>query len=256
MDQKIELRGTVTRDPEMKTTASGKTFMRMSVAADEVARDGESLDPKTNKWHTVLAWSNENEVRKGDQVRVAGQHVMRGYEDQAGTQKVASEIHNATVEVLQRGRASDGIPIEAAGTVVRDPELKTTDSGKVLTRITIVASEVKMDGKAVDAEANKWQTAVFWDQEAEDYARTVKKGAELRFTGEFVTREYTDREGTTRTAGEIRRASLEVVTRAKGEPEPATGEGKPASGLRRKDAGAEKAAKASAKRNEEQEVSR
>jgi single-strand DNA-binding protein len=254
MDQKIELRGTVTRDPEMKTTASGKAFMRMSVAADEVARDGESLDPKTNKWHTVLAWGDDNEVRKGDQVRVVGQHVMRGYEDKGGVQKVASEIHNATVEVLERGKAYDGVPIEAAGTVVRDPELKNTISGKVLTRITIAASEVKLDGEDVDAEANKWQTAVFWDQQAEEYARTVKKGTELRFTGEFVTREYTDQQGRTKTAGEIRRASLEVVTRAKGESEPAVGEGGLAKGP--KDPGRDKGAKASANRNEEQEISR
>jgi single stranded DNA-binding protein len=219
MEQKnqVEARGTVIRNPDVRETGKGKTFTRFTIAADEVSRDGEKLDPEIHKWHTVLLWG-ENDINKGDRVRVSGEEVMRQYEDRQGDMRTAAEIHNASVEILERRKAPEiEAPIEAVGNVVKDPELRTTANGKLVARISIAADEVKLNGESIDAQANKWQTAVFWGDKARQLGETVKKGMPVRISGELVARSYTGQDGATKSAVEIHRAFLEVLEKGRGQ---------------------------------------
>ena len=99
MDQKIEVRGTVVRDPELRKTAAGKPWAKLSIAADEVTKNGEELDPQQHKWQTAVFWEKRAqevaaEFRKGDNVQVSGKAVDREYADKTGTQRTAAEILN------------------------------------------------------------------------------------------------------------------------------------------------------------------
>jgi single-strand DNA-binding protein len=215
MEERIEARGTVAREPEVRTTSQGKMFLRVTLAADDVVRGGERLEPEANKWHTVLVWGTDVVVGKGDRVFVTGQHVAREYTDKQGNPRVESEIHNAAVDVLERGKPAERTTIEVTGNVVRDPELKTTATGKLRTTVSIAANEVKVDGQEIDAAANKWHTAVFWGDQAQEHAAALKKGAPVRVSGDLVIREFEGRDGEMKKAAEIQRGTLEVLGPAK-----------------------------------------
>jgi single-strand DNA-binding protein len=221
MDQRIEAMGTVVRDPEFKETSNGKTFARVTVAADEVTLNGERLDAKegNNKWQTAVFWEKDAQtiaetVRKGDKVKVTGNAVEREYQDRSGATKKSVELHKATIETLEKRQAL-GPSVEAVGNLVRDPEVKHTPNGKTFARLTVAADEVKIDGKAVDPEKHKWQTAIVWDRDAERAASALKKGASVRLTGEQITREYENKEGQKKSSQELHRANFEVLERAK-----------------------------------------
>jgi single-strand DNA-binding protein len=216
MDQKIEARGTVVRDPELRTTSSGNVLTRVTIAADEVMHDGEKVDAKQNKWQTAVFWGQDakdyaQNIKKGAQVRLVGDLVRREYTDKDGERRSTAEIQRGRLVVEPAKERVTGPRIEAKGTVVRDPELKTTSNGKAFARITVAADELTRDGQALDPKENKWQNAVFWGKEAEQYARSVKKGSGVRLCGELVQREYTDSNGAKRISNEIHRGTLEML---------------------------------------------
>ena len=61
-DPEPEVRGPLARDgrgwwpsdPELRTTEKGKTIARVLVAADEISKAGQKIDPSENKWHVAL----------------------------------------------------------------------------------------------------------------------------------------------------------------------------------------------------------
>lgn len=222
MDQKIEAKGRVVRDPELKKTTGKRSLLRITIAADEVSRNGEALHPETNKWQTAVFWGKEaedqsREIRRGMLVRLSGEEVSRQYETKDGSMKEITELHDATIERLEPR-------MEVKGSLSRDPELRTTTSGDPIVRISIAADEVKKEGVPLDPEENKWHTAVFFGAQAERYAE-LKKGAYVQLTGDLVTREYEGKDGSMKTSQEIQRGGLEVVQRenqrGKGGPLPA-----------------------------------
>jgi single-stranded DNA-binding protein len=157
-----------------------------------------------------------DEVKKGATVRLEGKKVVREYAKD-GELRMSHEIHRPrggklSLEVISAGREQHpGNPIEVKGIVKYDPELKMSPGGKVYMRITVEASEVKLDGQEVDAKSNQKQTAVFWEKAAENLAATVKRGMPVAIKGELVTREYEDREHNRKTGSEIHKAQLEQL---------------------------------------------
>lgn len=77
---RVELIGRLGRDPELKTTQTGKKFCRFSVATDEGPKD----KPVT-MWHQVMAWEKTAELcarylAKGRQVHIEGRLQANEYE--------------------------------------------------------------------------------------------------------------------------------------------------------------------------------
>jgi len=142
----ISIRGTVAQKPELNRTSTGKVFTRINVAADEVSVDGQKIDAKENKWHSVVFWSADavdmsTNVKQGPQVAVNGQQVIRQAESRVnGEMKTFSEIHRAqlTIEKEPKPRAK-GVDVEMKGEVLYDPELKASANGKYYTTVTIRA---------------------------------------------------------------------------------------------------------------------
>jgi single-strand DNA-binding protein len=212
MDQKIEAKGRVIRDPETKKTSNGRLLARVTVAADEVSRNGNPIDLEENKWQVAVFWGKEAEeiskgIKKGALVRISGEETSRQYEDRNGHMKSTTELTAATVEKLEPR-------MEIIGNLVRDPELRTISNGDVMVRISVAADEVKKEGAPLDPSQNKFHTAVFWGEEAKQYADTLKKGAHVQLTGDLVTREYEGKEGP-RTSFEIQRGSIQLHERGK-----------------------------------------
>ena len=112
---KVLMMGRLTRDPESKTTPSGRLCARMSLAVD---RPGKKVEGKTNAdFITLIAWEKTAELAgkylaKGSQILVEGRLQVRNYEDQQGQKRTITDV------VVER--------IEFAGS---KPEAKNDNGG-------------------------------------------------------------------------------------------------------------------------------
>jgi single-stranded DNA-binding protein len=100
MKQRIEAIGTVALDPDVQTMSCSRVLTRITLIAEERARGGHPLDTREHRWHTVLCWGEWPQVRITSRVRVQGEHVTSSYVDVKGRRRKASEIRDATVELV------------------------------------------------------------------------------------------------------------------------------------------------------------
>lgn len=88
-----------------------------------------------------------------------------------------------------------------AGRLVRNPELKTTDSGVSVSTFTIA---VDRDKKESDGSRKAdFIDVVAWREKAELMAKYFSQGQRILVEGRLSTRSYTDREGKKRKAYEV-----------------------------------------------------
>ncbi|HTF04658.1 MAG TPA: single-stranded DNA-binding protein [Bacteroidia bacterium] len=93
----VQVIGHLGRDPEVKTTATGKKIARFSVAANEAYRNEEGKRIETTQWISLVAWEGlatiaEKYLHKGKQVAVCGRLVTRQYTDTKGEKKWITEV--------------------------------------------------------------------------------------------------------------------------------------------------------------------
>lgn len=124
---RVLLTGRLTRDPEMRTLASGKAVVQFSMATNEFIGQGK----EKAEYHNVIAWDRLAEVigefvGKGQLVAVEGRIATRSWDDHDGKRHWKTEIVASRVEMLS-GRqkkdfdatsAAEGLPVEAPGEVV------------------------------------------------------------------------------------------------------------------------------------------
>ncbi len=214
----------VVRDPEVKRTRTNKIVAQVTIAAKNVQIGGQDVDADKNKWQTAVFWGNDAlkaaELKKGAEVRMFGEHVVREFEGKDAKMRLSSEIHKPTLELLSPAKEREpGTPIDVTGTVVRSPELKMTGDGQLYTHVSIAATAIKRAGEDLDVAVNKWQKGVFWGAEAKSLAGDLKRGDKVSLFGEAVTREY-QTNGETKSGTEIHRGKLEVLERAANPQEP------------------------------------
>lgn len=95
MLNKVIIAGRITKDPELRTTTSGKEVCTVSIAVDRdfKTKDGE----KETDFITVVAWRNtavflSKYFTKGRMAIVDGKLQTRSYEDKDGKKRVAVEV--------------------------------------------------------------------------------------------------------------------------------------------------------------------
>jgi len=89
---KAILIGHLGKDPQLKTTQSGKSVCSFSLATNERYNNEDHTT-----WHNIVAWGKQAEVinqylHKGSQVFIEGRINNRGYEDGDGNKKYISEV--------------------------------------------------------------------------------------------------------------------------------------------------------------------
>ena len=205
----LELKGMVAKDTELRTTAKGNTIARVLVAADEISKAGQKVDPAENKWHVALFFGDRakevaGELKKGMVVSLAGEHQLRTFKDKStGEDREVSELVSPKVEIRS---------LQIKGTVAKDPELQFTASEKPFTRILIAADQVSRGTQKLDPEQNKWHYAVCWGDKAKEAVQTFKKGMDVQVTGEQRVAQY-EREGKQFTSSELHMPKIEPLQR-------------------------------------------
>ena len=98
------------------------------------------------------------------------------------------------------------------GRLVRDPEIRRTQSGVAVTNITVAVDRAY---SADDEKQTDFFDCVFWRQGAEFVSKYFTKGKEIIVTGEMQSRKWTDKDGNNRISWEIQNAHAEFCGSAK-----------------------------------------
>lgn len=119
MANKTFLSGNLTKDPELRSTSTGKSVATFSVA---VKREyGDETD-----FFNIVVWGKNGEncakyLQKGSKVLVVGQLQNRSYEAKDGSKRTVTEINASEVEFLSpnnnKGKSqSEGEDVEVVET--------------------------------------------------------------------------------------------------------------------------------------------
>lgn len=103
---KVFGKGTLTRDPELKQTTSGKSVTTLSVACNRRIHRDQTDYFDVVVWGT-LAENCAKYLKKGRSVNVIGDLQTRTWEDKNGQKRKVTEIFADEVEFLASGKRED-----------------------------------------------------------------------------------------------------------------------------------------------------
>lgn len=88
--------GNVTKDPEIRYTASGTAVCSISLATNRSYKQGEEWKTQT-EFHNVVLWarlaeSANERLKKGTKILITGRLQTRSWEDKDGVKKYKTEI--------------------------------------------------------------------------------------------------------------------------------------------------------------------
>jgi len=105
--------GRLTRDPEVKTTTTGRTVANITVATGRVWADQSGAKQEQTEFHNCVLWGKIGEIAgqylvKGQKVYVEGRIQTRDWEGPDGVKKYRTEIVVDNLIMLERPRGSAG----------------------------------------------------------------------------------------------------------------------------------------------------
>ncbi|MEO5883950.1 MAG: single-stranded DNA-binding protein [Candidatus Limnocylindrales bacterium] len=120
---KVLLTGRLTRDPEMRSLASGKNVTTFTVASNEFIGGGR----EKAEYHPVVTWDRLAEIAgtylgKGQQVAIEGRLQTRSWDDDRGQRHWKTEVVASHVEMLSGRRKKDYEAQQAADSLVAQAE--------------------------------------------------------------------------------------------------------------------------------------
>lgn len=101
--------GHLGKNPELKTTQSGKEVCKFSLATNRGSGEHKSV-----QWHSVVAFGKTAEVcakylAKGSKVLIEGEITYRDWEDKNGVKRTATEIIANNVQFVGARDQSRGL---------------------------------------------------------------------------------------------------------------------------------------------------
>jgi single-strand DNA-binding protein len=120
---KVMLTGRLTRDPEMRSLASGKNVTTFTVASNQFLGGGKEKAEYSN----VVTWDRLAEIAgtylgKGQQVAIEGRLQTRSWDDDRGQRHWKTEVVASHVEMLSGRKKKDYEAQQAAESLVAQAE--------------------------------------------------------------------------------------------------------------------------------------
>jgi len=90
--------GNLGRDPEIKTTNSGKKFANLSIGVSEKWKDKNGERQEKTEWIRITIWNEklaeiaERYLSKGSKIYIEGKMQTRKYQDQSGADRYSTEV--------------------------------------------------------------------------------------------------------------------------------------------------------------------
>ena len=95
---RVQLIGNLGRDPEVRTTKTGKTVVTLVTATGESWKDERGNRVEKTEWHRIVIFSEglgqsaEKYLQKGSKVYLEGKLCTRKWQDQSGADRYSTEI--------------------------------------------------------------------------------------------------------------------------------------------------------------------
>ncbi len=110
---KAILIGRLTRDPEVRTTTSGKQVTSFSIANNTTWKNADGEKQEKTEFHNIVAWGKLGEIcgqylTKGQEVYIDGRIETRNWEGQDGVRRNRTEIIMENMQMGQRSRNEGG----------------------------------------------------------------------------------------------------------------------------------------------------
>ena len=128
---KVQLVGRLAKDPELRTTGTGKSVCSFSVAVDRrYKQDGQP----TADFFSITAWGRQAEVieqylAKGQQIAIAGRLQSRSYDAKDGTKRYVTEIVLEEFDFISSGNGENAAQTQRdAGKAVQAQQVQYTAS--------------------------------------------------------------------------------------------------------------------------------
>ena len=111
---RVLLTGRLTRDPELRNLANGRTMAQFGIATNEYRGGAEKTE-----YHAVVTWERLAEIcaqylGKGQLVAVEGRLQTRQWEDEKNIRHWKTEVIASSVEMLSARRKKDHVAESAA----------------------------------------------------------------------------------------------------------------------------------------------
>lgn len=114
MINKVILVGRLGKDPEMRSTPSGQSVAKFSLATDERYTDKSGEKQERTEWHNIVAWGKLGDIcgqylKKGKLVYIEGSIRTDSWDDkESGQKKYRTEIVANTMKMLDRAGSDEG----------------------------------------------------------------------------------------------------------------------------------------------------
>jgi len=95
---KVTIIGNLGKDPEIRSTSSGKELASFSLATTDSWKDASGERKEKTEWHRIVVYNEglvgviKNYVKKGSKLYIEGSLQTREWVDQAGVKKYTTEI--------------------------------------------------------------------------------------------------------------------------------------------------------------------
>jgi len=105
---KVILVGRLGKDPEVRSTPSGTTVAKFSLATDERFTDKNGEKQERTEWHNIVAWGKLGEIcgqylKKGKLIYIDGSIRTDSWDDkESGQKKYRTEIIAQNMQMLDR----------------------------------------------------------------------------------------------------------------------------------------------------------
>jgi single-strand DNA-binding protein len=105
---KVIIVGNLGLNPELKTTAGGKSFCHLRIATNEVFKDRDGQRQERTQWHRVTAWQETANhcmryLSKGQMVYIEGRLEHRSWEDDDKKKRWTTDVVASRVIFLSGG---------------------------------------------------------------------------------------------------------------------------------------------------------
>src|SRR5512142_3006377 len=121
MINKVILIGRLGKDPEVRSTPSGTTVTKFTMATDERFTDRNGEKQERTEWHNIAAWGKLGEIcgqylRKGKLVYIEGSIRNDSWDDkETGQKKYRTEIVARDMKMLDRKGDDEGGSYSSGG---------------------------------------------------------------------------------------------------------------------------------------------
>ena len=146
---KVILVGNLGKDPEVKTTPTGKKVANFSIATSE--KYGDKIN---TEWHSLTLWEKTAEVaekylKKGMMIYVEGKLQSRTYDDKDGIKRSVTDVVVTTLTILSSKKdfeeASNGGSGKNAESSANDYMKKTPPAETASAQVPAIASSTSFN---------------------------------------------------------------------------------------------------------------